>query len=201
MTVYRDWPASALSHGPRRGRGISASVVTVGVFDGFHRGHESLLGTAVRTGQTRLLPTVLVTFDPHPLSVLCPERAPRALLPVSARVEHALRSGADSVVVLPFNETTAEISAEDFIDLGLVGRLGMRTLVVGENFRCGAGGRADVDFLRKRGMKHGYDVVVVPLVQQGGIICSSTEVRTRLAAGDLQTVTDLLGRVDSRLSI
>lgn len=194
MSVSFGWPARAPG-----GDAPPSSVVTVGVFDGFHRGHQALLGSAVERGQDLGIPTIMLTFDPHPLSVLFPERAPRTLLPISARIELGLAYGANSIVVLPFDNDLALLSAEEFVDLGLVGHLGMRSMVVGENFRCGRNGRGDLSFLRQRGSLHGYDVRSVPLVRLGNLTCSSTEIRRRLADGDLDTVNALLGRVERRL--
>src|SRR3546814_901758 len=139
--VWWDWPEPG-EIGPH------GSVVTMGVFDGFHRGHQALVRRARGHGARLRLPSLLVTFDPHPMLVTCPERTPRALLNVEQRVELALARGVDGVVVLPFTRATAATGAEDFVDAGLVGRLGMRTLVVGANFRCGRAGAGDVDFLR-----------------------------------------------------
>jgi riboflavin kinase/FMN adenylyltransferase len=191
MSVWFGWPAP--TDGP------TASVVTAGVFDGFHRGHRALVRVAVERGQALTLPTVMVTFDPHPRTVLRPDQAPRALLPVRARIEHALELGVHSVVVLPFDTELASQSAEDFVDIGLIGRLGMRSLVVGGNFRCGSRGRGDLPFLRERGKTHGYDVTEVPLVRHGDLTCSSTEIRRSLAAGDTAAAHDLLGRTDHRI--
>lgn len=190
--TWHDWPTRAEidPHG---------SVATMGVFDGFHRGHQALVRRAVETGKRLRLPTLLVTFDPHPLVVTCPERAPRALLGVEDRVDLALSQGVDGVVVLPFTRATAATPAETFVSDGLVARLGIRTLVVGSNFRCGRGGAGDVDYLRAAGAWHGFSVDALDLVRVGDHTCSSTEVRRLLAAGDVETAGQLLGRHDPRL--
>lgn len=192
--AWHDWPTRAEidPHG---------SVVTMGVFDGFHRGHQALAKRAVQHGVRLRLPTLLVTFDPHPLSVTCPERAPRALLSVEDRIELALSQGVDGVVVLPFTRATAATSAEVFVSDGLVARLGVRKLVVGSNFRCGRGGAGDVDYLEAAGVWHGFDVEALDLVRVGERTCSSTEVRRLLAAGDVETAGQLLGRRDARLLV
>ena len=189
--VWRDWPALGE---------IDASVVTVGVFDGFHRGHVGLVEAARAEGRRLGLPTVLVTFEPHPLVVLAPERAPLQLLSVDDRVAQALALGVDGVVVLPFTRELAAQPAADFVEKGLVARLGVRSLVVGDNFHCGRGGEGDVAFLSAAGGRLGFDVSGVDLVCHGTRTCSSTEVRRALAAGDLATARDLLGRNDPRIA-
>jgi riboflavin kinase/FMN adenylyltransferase len=189
--VWHDWPELGE---------LDATVVTVGVFDGFHRGHVALVDAARAEGRRLGVPTLLVTFEPHPLVVLAPERAPLQLLSVEDRVEEALALGVDGVVVLPFTREVAAQPAADFVEHGLVGRLGVRALVVGDNFRCGRGGEGDVVFLASAGRRLGFDVSGVGLVCQGDRTCSSTEVRRALAAGDVATALDVLGRTDPRIA-
>lgn len=175
------------------------SVVTMGVFDGFHRGHQALVDRARAHGRFLRLPTVLVTFDPHPLAVTCPERAPRQLLSVDERVRRALDLGLDHVLVLPFDKSMAATSAEDFVRDGLVERLEVRHVVVGENFRFGRCGAGDPDYLAEAGQWSGFSVDAVPLVQHDGQVCSSTAVRRLLAGGDRQAARALLGRSAERV--
>lgn len=177
----------------------AGSVVTMGVFDGFHRGHQALVERA-RTRAARLrLPSVLLTFDPHPLLVTCPERAPKQLLSVEERVDSALDLGIDHVLVLPFDRETAVTPAEDFVRSGLVERLHARHVVVGANFRFGRHGSGDPDYLAKAGEWYGFDVEAVSLVEEGGRVCSSTEVRGLLANGDTTAARKLLGRSADRV--
>lgn len=188
--VWHDWPALGE---------IEASVTTVGVFDGFHRGHVALVEAALDEGRRLGVPTVLVTFEPHPLVVLAPERAPLQLLSLEDRVEQALALGVDGVVVLPFTRELAAQPAARFVEHGLVGRLGVRSLVVGDNFRCGRGGEGDVALLAEAGRHLGFEVSGVDLVRHGERTCSSTEVRRALAAGDVEAALDVLGRSDPRI--
>ena len=188
---HDDWPpAKLLPHG---------SVVTMGVFDGFHRGHQELLAQAVARGREAGLPVALVTFDPHPLAVLAPDRAPAQLMSVADRVGHALAHGADHVVVLPFTRRLADLPADDFVRAGLVDRLRCRRLVVGSNFRCGRGGVGDLAFLARAGRRLGFDVEGVDLVQHKARTCSSTAIRQALARGDVAMAQGLLGREDDRI--
>lgn len=191
--VHLGWPAP--------GAFAAGSVVTAGVFDGFHRGHEALVARAVGHGERLGLPTVLVTFSPHPLAVLAPGAAPRQLMSLNDRVRHALSLGVDSVVVVPFTASVALQSAADFVASGLVDALGIRLLVVGENFRCGRGGLGDLDRLQELGRTHGFGLDAVDLVAAAGERCSSTEVRRRLACGDIDGARHLLGRDDHRVLV
>lgn len=171
----------------------AGSVVTMGVFDGFHRGHQALAERARARAARLRLPSVLLTFDPHPLLVTCPERAPRQLLSVEERVDSALDLGIDHVLVLPFDREMAATTAEDFVRFGLAQRLHARHVVVGANFRFGRRGSGDPDHLARAGESYGFDVDAVSLVEHGGRVCSSTEVRGLLANGDTTAARELLG--------
>lgn len=191
---------SSVWHGwPDAGAFAGGSVATVGVFDGFHRGHEALVARTVGHARRLGLPAALVTFSPHPLAVLAPGAAPRQLMTLDDRVDHALSLGVDAVVVVQFTAALAFQSAADFAADGLVGRLHARLLVVGDNFRCGRGGEGDVERLAALGTPHGLSVDAVDLVAAAGQRCSSTEVRRRLASGDLAGARELLGRHDPRV--
>ncbi len=151
-------------------------------------------------GRGHDVPTVLVTFEPHPPVVLAPDRAPVQLLSLDDRVAQALALGVDGVVVLPFTAELAAQPAADFVEEGLVGRLGVRSVVIGDNFRCGRAGEGDVAFLSVIGRRLGFEVRGVDLVSRGERTCSSTEVRRALAAGDVAGAFDLLGRADPRIA-
>lgn len=185
------WP-----HPDRLNRG---SVVTMGVFDGFHRGHQALVERARAHAVAREVPSVLLTFDPHPLALTCPERAPTMLMTVEQRVEAALDLGIDHVLVLPFDRTLAATPAEDFVRDGLVDRLGARHVVVGANFRFGRGGAGDTGYLRDSGPRLGFTAESVALVEHRGRVCSSTTIRNLLATGDLAAARDLLGTSADRV--
>lgn len=202
MSTIAPRPAAPVRHlraWPEPGAFASGSVVTMGVFDGFHRGHQELVGRARVRARVLGVPSVLVTFDPHPLVVTCPERAPRQLLGIEQRVDRALDLGIDQVLVLAFDKSMAAMPAEDFVREGLVARLGVHHVVVGENFRFGRCGAGDPDFLAEWGLWAGFTVDAVPLVQHEGEVCSSTAVRRLLAAGDRRAAGDLLGRSADRV--
>ena len=169
-------------------------VVTIGVFDGFHRGHQALVRAARERAHRLGVPLVLMTFDPHPRAITRPESAPTLLLPVHDRVAMAHTLGADVVLVVPFTRDFAAMAAEDFVDQTLIASLKAKAVVIGANFRFGANGQGDVAMLRTSGTRGGFDVDVVAPLQTAGRTCSSTEVRRCVAAGDTRTTQALLGR-------
>ncbi|GAA1845912.1 hypothetical protein GCM10009836_26860 [Pseudonocardia ailaonensis] len=166
------------------------SVVTLGVFDGLHRGHARLLGRAVELGRLRGLPVVLATFDPHPATVAGRHRDTRAVVSLERRAELARELGADAVLVLPFGEGLARTPAVEFARDVLVRTLRATDVVVGENFRFGYRGVGDVRLLRRLGARHGFRAHGVDLLPG----CSSTRVRELVAAGDLAGAAGVLGR-------
>jgi len=170
------------------------AVVTIGNFDGVHRGHLALLERARAIAVEKGLPAVGVTFDPHPAAVLKPDAMPPALQSVEERVASLRAHGLDDVVVVTFDEGLAAQSAEEFVEGLLVERLGAVAVVVGENFRFAAGASADVATLTGLGVAHGFTVEPVALVADGGRPFSSSSLRALLAAGDLDAVTRGLGR-------
>jgi riboflavin kinase/FMN adenylyltransferase len=171
----------------------SGSVTTVGVFDGFHLGHQTVLARAMEEGSRLAVPVVMVTFDPHPRAIVSHQGPPLQLRSLADRIDSAHKAGVDHVVVLHFDEAFAETSAEEFVRDGLVRSLNCQSLVVGSNFRCGRAGRGDVSFLRRQGLVHGFDVAAIDLVERGSGICSSTRLRAALARGDDAIAAEILG--------
>ncbi len=170
------------------------SVVTIGNFDGVHRGHLALIGRAVVIAAERGCAAVAVTFDPHPAAVLKPDAVPTALQSVEERVALLRAHGIDDVVVVDFDAEFAAQSAEEFVTALLVERLGTDAVVVGENFRFGVGASADVATLETLGSEHGFTVESIGLVVEDGRPFSSSALRALLAAGDLDAVAQGLGR-------
>jgi len=166
-----------------------ASVVTIGVFDGVHRGHQAVIGHTVEQAAATGLSSAVLTFDPNPLEVLRPEQAPTRLCSVSRRVELIRRLGVNDVRVLPFTAELSHVSAEDFIDTILRAELDARTVVVGEGFRFGHRASGTTDTLRQAGL----EVVEYGLVGDGDPV-SSTRVRATVAAGDVAAASAMLGR-------
>nr|WP_162186156.1 adenylyltransferase/cytidyltransferase family protein [Amycolatopsis jejuensis] len=165
-------------------------MVTLGVFDGLHRGHLRVLRHAVALGRERDLPVVLTTFDPHPATIAGRPRDTTPVATLDQRAELARDHGADAVLVLPFCPELARTPAVDFVQDVLVRGLRATEVVVGGNFRFGHRGAGDVELLRKLGPRHGFRAHGVPLLPG----CSSTRVRELVAAGDLRGAAAVLGR-------
>jgi riboflavin kinase/FMN adenylyltransferase len=168
------------------------SVVAVGVFDGVHRGHQAILAAAADRGRELGLPVVVVTFDPHPETVLR-GATPPVLTPLDRRVELLEGSGAVAVCVLPFDKKLAARSPEEFVRAVLVDRLHAAAVVVGEDFRFGHRAAGDVAALAAFGREFGFTAHGVPLVADGRTI-TSTRVRGLLTDGDVAGAALLLGR-------
>ncbi|GAB3694761.1 adenylyltransferase/cytidyltransferase family protein [Saccharopolyspora tripterygii] len=173
---------------------LGPTVLTIGVFDGLHRGHRSLIDRARRTADERGLPLVMVTFDPHPARVLGLPKDTATLSTIAHRAELAAASGVDAVCVLRFTRELAGLSPEAFAAHCLAGRLGARAVVVGANFTFGARAAGDVGTLRELGASLGFSVEGVPLLPAHNGACSSTYTRKCLRSGDLPGVTHALGR-------
>jgi riboflavin kinase/FMN adenylyltransferase len=169
-------------------------VVAVGNFDGVHLGHRALVETARREAAARAAACVALTFDPHPARVLAADRAPRALMTARQKAEWLERLGVDVWAVLPFTAHVASQAPGTFVEVVLGGALAARAVVVGEDFRFGAGRAGDVPALRALGERLGFAVVALPAVRQGGAPVSSTRIREALQAGEVEDAADLLGR-------
>jgi riboflavin kinase/FMN adenylyltransferase len=170
------------------------SAVALGVFDGVHLGHRAILGTAVSAAAQARMRAVACTFDPHPLDVLQPGRAPLAITTLDERLELIAACGLGEAVVLPFTPELAAIEPEAFVKDVLLARLGAREIVVGYNHRFGRGARGDVALLRSLGERLGFRVHIAEPLMVAGVAVSSTEIRSALQRGDIDTAARLLGR-------
>jgi len=168
--------------------------VTVGNFDGVHRGHQALVAAARESARSRGGTTVVLTFDPHPSHVLSPHRAPEALLTVGQKAEILGALGVDRLAVLPFTRALAEKTAEDFARDVLQHCLGARSVIVGENFRFGRHRQGDAAHLAQLGRSMGFSVEPVGAVLHDGAPISSTRIRAAVARGEIEAANALLGR-------
>jgi riboflavin kinase / FMN adenylyltransferase len=177
--------------------GWGRSVVTVGVFDGVHRGHQQLIRRAVEVAADRTLPSVLITFDPHPTEVLRPGQHPAQLTTLSRRAELVDAMGVDAFCVLPFTPELARMPADEFAHEVLVERLHAAAVVVGDNFTFGYGATGHVDLLRQFGRRFGFVAEGLSLISdpgEDGVTFSSTYIRSCIDSGDVQAAADALGR-------
>ena len=177
------------------------SAVTIGAYDGVHRGHAAVIAQVRDLAAPRGLATAVVTFDRHPASVVRPESAPLLLTDLDQRLELLEATGVDLTVVIHFDEARAKEPADDFVADVLVGCLGARVVVVGEDFHFGHRRSGNVELLRALGPLHGFDVAPLHLVgldgdraADGRAKVSSTAIRAALRAGDLDGANAMLGR-------
>ena len=171
------------------------TVATVGTFDGVHRGHLDVLTKLAERARITQRTSLLLTFDPHPLELLRPDRAPRLLTTRGEKLAAVQRTGIDCVAILPFTRELAEHSAEEFVDRILRDRFRMTALLIGHDHGFGKGRAGDVETLRSLGQLRGFSVDVIPPVQTlDGEAVSSTRIRRAVEAGDLATAEAALGR-------
>lgn len=180
--------------------GTGPGVVTLGNFDGVHRGHVAVLRRVVDEARTRGAAALAVTFDPHPLQVLYPDRAPEVLTGLAERLDLMAGTGLDAVLVQEFTHDLARWSPEEYVERVFVRALGVRAVVIGGDVRFGHRNSGDISTLRTLGKIHGFDVITLEdLGASGGDAdptrrWSSTWVRELLAAGEVAEAARVLGR-------
>ena len=169
------------------------AAVTIGVFDGVHRGHEHLVRRLMDAARRQGLAAVAITFNPHPRSVIRPGTAVTYLSSLEERVEQLQALGLDAVAVLPFTSELAQLSAQDFLAM-LVDELQMKCLVVGPDFALGRNRAGTIGVMRQAGEELGFRVEVTELLAEEGEKVGSSSVRQALSEGDVERVGRLLGR-------
>jgi riboflavin kinase/FMN adenylyltransferase len=186
---FRTWDDSGL---PPTARG---TVLTVGTFDGVHRGHQRVLECIARRGNEQGLSSVVVTFDPHPLEIVRKEAAPPLLTLSSEKIEVIAQSGINYLAIVPFTKKLQRYDAAAFVDQILRQRFHVKHLVIGHDHGFGRGRAGDVEVLRRLGETRGFTVEVISAVDGiDGVPISSTMIRQAVAAGDLERAARLLGR-------
>lgn len=170
------------------------ACVTIGNFDGVHLGHQQLFHTVSQLARQHQGTAVAITFEPHPLQVVCPEKGIKLISNPEQKIELIEQAGVDELLILPFTKELASMAAEEFVDRVLVATLGVKELVVGYDYAFGRGRRGDPEFLKARGVKQGFRVEVIPAFQVCGMVVSSSKVRELVTAGRMEEVTCLLGR-------
>lgn len=170
------------------------SVVTIGNFDGVHLGHREIFRQVVGKARALHAAAVVLTFEPHPLQLLAPERAPLRINTPEEKVRLIEASCIDLLLVLPFDRELARLPARAFVEQILIERLALRCLVVGYDYAFGRDREGDLDFLRRMATEHGFALEVLPPIASGEVVYSSSRIRILLQEGRVAEVVGVLGR-------
>jgi riboflavin kinase / FMN adenylyltransferase len=184
MLIFRGIPQQALQ----------STVLTIGNFDGVHRGHQALVARLVAHAHKVALPAAVMTFEPHPREFFAPDSAPARLTSLREKLSLLAQAGVDHVFICRFNARFAALSAEQFIERILVQGLAVRHLIIGDDFRFGQGRTGDFDMLRRAGAEHRFGLEAMETVSVEGERVSSSAVRDALQENDLSHAERLLGR-------
>ena len=173
---------------------LRGAMVALGNFDGFHLGHQAVVGRAVAMAKKRQAPVIVATFDPHPIRYFRPDAPPFRLTTLDQRERLFAAAGADAMLVLRFDAELANVTASGFITDWLIARAGAAGVVTGEDFTFGKGRGGNTQVLADVGRAHGLIVETVGAVSEAGEIISSSRIRTALQEGDCATANRLLTR-------
>jgi len=172
----------------------SRVVATIGNYDGVHLGHQAIVRSVVEAARRVERASVLITFEPHPLTIVAAERRPRLIQTRRQKLERLEAMGLDVVLILRFDAELASLSGEEFFSQVVCGPIGFEAIHVGSNFRFGKGRGGDVELLRALGIRHGFAVVAVsPVSIERGVV-SSSAVRKAVEDGDVGLAMEMLGR-------
>ncbi len=164
-------------------------VVAIGIFDGVHAGHQQIISAAKHHGEV-----TVITFDPHPTSVIAPERTPTQLVSLKDRSLLLKKAGANSVEVITFNKDFASLSPDQFIEDILIGRFSAEHVAVGENFNFGFKAQGTPKYLSEVGPKYGFGVSIIKLQEDRGSTISSSRIRNLIIDGEIERANELLTR-------
>jgi riboflavin kinase/FMN adenylyltransferase len=170
------------------------SVATIGAFDGVHLGHQAVVTQLLEQAAEHDLPTTVVTFEPHPREFLQPLQAPARLTTLREKIEVLAEAGVARLLYLRFDESLRQMDAQAFIDAVLLRGLGVRSLILGDDFRFGRGRAGDSDMVRATGAREGFATLPTATLEIDGARVSSTRIRAALATGDFAQAQRLLGR-------
>jgi len=173
---------------------LRGGVIALGNFDGFHRGHQAVVGRAVAMAREQGRPALVATFDPHPVRFFKPDAAPFRLTSLDQRARLFAEAGADAILVFAFDAALAALTAEEFVAQRLIDLAGAAGVVTGEDFTFGKGRSGTVSVLAELGRTHGLVTEAVGAVSEQGEVISSSRIRDALQAGDCATATRLLTR-------
>jgi len=175
-------------------RNLKNPAVTIGNFDGVHRGHQALFQRVKHWAGELKGESVVITFNPHPLEVLFPAKALSFITTHKQKLDLIASCGMDATIVIPFSREFSHISARDFVVDILVGKLGIKAIVVGYDYRFGHSREGDIDFLRQMGAEHGFSVDTVGGVKMNDTVVSSTVIRQKILQGNIREANEFLGR-------
>jgi riboflavin kinase/FMN adenylyltransferase len=173
---------------------LRGAILALGNFDGFHRGHQAVVGEAIRRAREQGRPAIVATFDPHPVRFFDPTAEPFRLTTLDQREELFAAAGADAMLVIRFDADVAGMSAQSWVEDGLHGHLGAAGVVTGEDFTFGKGRTGNPQVLRELGAPLGMEAVTVGPVHDGHGPISSSRIREALKAGDCEAASTLLTR-------
>jgi riboflavin kinase / FMN adenylyltransferase len=182
-----------IAHGTEQAQRLRGAVLAIGNFDGVHRGHRAVFGTAIRRAQAAACPAAALTFEPHPRNYFRPDEPSFRLTDQRTKLRLLASSGLDGVVVLKFDGALANLTADEFVEDILVDRLAVGGVVVGFNFFFGKNRGGSPEVLAAAGARHGFSVDIVPPFEEHGRRVSSGAVRAALARGDVTDAAALLG--------
>ncbi len=173
---------------------LRGAIIALGNFDGFHLGHQAVVGEAIRWAKAEGRPAIVATFDPHPVRFFSPDTPPFRLTTLDQRQELFAAAGADATLVIQFDANIARLTAQEWIEQGLVGHLGAAGVVTGDDFTFGKGRSGNPQLLVEHGARLGLRAKAVGAVALSGEVVSSSRIRNALKSGDCETATRLLTR-------
>jgi riboflavin kinase/FMN adenylyltransferase len=182
-----------ISHGFDDAAGLRNGFVSIGNFDGVHRGHQSMIAVLTRHAKTAGAPSVIFTFDPHPIALLRPGQSPPPLSTTERKIELLAQHGVDGVIVYPTDQPLLQLSPREFFDQIVIDRLDVRGLVEGPNFFFGHDRAGNIETLRDFCREAGKVLEIIPPVAVAGLLVSSSEIRRLIAAGQVRQAAGLLG--------
>ncbi len=168
-------------------------ALTIGNFDGVHLGHQALLKKVIALSQEKSLMSAALTFEPHPIRVLRPEKAPKRICAPEHKIELISKAGLELIFIIGFSYEFSQIPAEEFVSFILGRSIGIKELVVGYDYSFGKNREGNIDFLREIGERSGFNVHVIDPVNVNGITVSSSKIREAVSSGDMRLSTALLG--------
>jgi riboflavin kinase/FMN adenylyltransferase len=176
-------------------------VLAIGNFDGVHIGHQAIFRTLVARAKKKNGTSMVFTFEPHPLRIIAPERAPQLLTPFKEKITLIKSSGIDVVICVNFTREFANIKAEDFVREMLLKTIGAKEILIGTNYRFGKGRKGSPELLKKLGSKYGFKVLIIDEIKLNDVILSSSRIRTLIAKGRIEEASVFLGRYYSAIGI